>query len=204
MFTLITATRILQKLSKNNPLVIRAMLNAKAPNIIKKPLLKVEQRLFRLYALKVIKSCVKFMDTRWRKSNLRIINMIHFMVQPTLFDDWLTNSVGRGASASAASALLDAPEIEERDQQLRNRTARFNEYHYEHWWDHLNNQPFMTDLSTHGDKMLYLPEYDFMAISRLQALYNAMEEPSIDEVKRFLQSAYPPERYPLRTVLPHE
>lgn len=149
LFTCINMIRILQKLTKDKPQNIQILIKQKAAVILKKTL-KLEHRIFKLYCLKVLKSCIKYLQPKWIRQNMHIISLIYLNVKPELKDDWLT-----------ASELDNCSQY---DTMLRNAIEKFNKENYKEWWKHVDD-----------NQLVYPEEEGFLPIDSLSYIYNQIQ-----------------------------
>ena len=68
MFTVVTQLKILKKLIHRHPNRQRLLVKSKGPQICKQVITNIPHELVRLYALKIFKEILKYLNQRWRNS----------------------------------------------------------------------------------------------------------------------------------------
>uniref|UniRef100_A0A5S6Q783 Far11/STRP C-terminal domain-containing protein n=1 Tax=Trichuris muris TaxID=70415 RepID=A0A5S6Q783_TRIMR len=87
LFALVNLLRVLNKLTKWKHGRTMMLVVYKSAPILKRAL-RVRQVLLQLFALKLLKSQVKFLGRQWRKSNMELLSAIYRSVRHRLNDDW--------------------------------------------------------------------------------------------------------------------
>ncbi|GCB65350.1 hypothetical protein scyTo_0007697 [Scyliorhinus torazame] len=87
VFSCINLLRILNKLTKWKHSRIMMLVVFKSAPILKR-VLRAEQAMLQLYALKLLKFQTKYLGRQWRKSNMKIMSAIYHKVRHRLNDDW--------------------------------------------------------------------------------------------------------------------
>lgn len=117
LHAVVNMLRVLQKLTKGKRTRIMVLVHYKAPAILKR-LLKIECSMLQLYALKLLKSQLRFLGRKWRTSNMRIMSAIYHRVRNGISDDW----------AYAAEPEAEPSEADERS--AREPVELFHARHY--------------------------------------------------------------------------
>ncbi|SPR01293.1 unnamed protein product (mitochondrion) [Plasmodiophora brassicae] len=103
--------RVLQKISKNAPRQIRALVKFRAPTILKR-LLQIPQLDIILYTLKLFKSLAPYMDRKWRTDHMEVANGVYLRIRMDVMDDWLDLTAADGDALereiSVAKAIRQA------------------------------------------------------------------------------------------------
>jgi Domain of unknown function (DUF3402) len=115
--------RAIQKIVKRQDLHLSAMSRYSAHNIMRRITRTVFNPEIRIYALKILKSMMPFIPTRWRElsQNMRIISDIFHNVRMDLIDDWLEV---REFNEFSKKEMLDMLQAE------RKRITEFNQKYY--------------------------------------------------------------------------
>ncbi|KAK4686751.1 hypothetical protein P7C73_g3374, partial [Tremellales sp. Uapishka_1] len=118
-FSSINFLKILQKLTKHMAHRVGLLVHYKSWQVLKR-ILKINQPMLQLQALKLIKGQMPFCGRKWRQTNMKLITSIYLNCRPELRDEWL------------AGVDLDthAEEAAPQETALRALIAFYNKSHY--------------------------------------------------------------------------
>nr|CCA27130.1 conserved hypothetical protein [Albugo laibachii Nc14] len=123
--TITSILRLVQKLTKRKPNIIKNMLCRGASIVWLKRVIALSIPLPRLYALKLVKSQAKYLGHQWLRKYtcLNLLTEIYLYVRPELEDDWL-----RYEDEDLNKAPLQ-------DNVERLLFGEVQAYHYKYYWD---------------------------------------------------------------------
>ncbi|TYZ59796.1 hypothetical protein PybrP1_001408 [[Pythium] brassicae (nom. inval.)] len=125
--TLTTALRILQKLTKRKPNIIKNALCRSSSIVWLKRVVSLRIPLPRLYALKLVKSQAKYLGHQWMRKYtcVGLLTDVYLYVRPELDDDWLRyeeEDLNKPSSQDSVERLI---------------FGEMQAYHHKYYWDSL-------------------------------------------------------------------
>ena len=116
VYSTITCMRLLLKLSKHRPNMLKSLVSYHVPETLDN-ILSIFPEKFHLYPCKLFKQLMPFLDQSWRRQNMNIISKIYQYCRIDYLDDWLTHSTENLNDNDVSTFVLE-----------------FIEWHYTQWW----------------------------------------------------------------------
>ncbi|OQS01496.1 hypothetical protein ACHHYP_00658 [Achlya hypogyna] len=145
-----SALRLVQRLTKRKPSLIKATLCRSQSLVWLKRVLNLKEPMTRLYALKLVKSQARYLGHQWvRKFTcVHLLTEVYLYVRPELEDDWLRSEDDDTSVTSAPKPVetLLAGEVQA--------------YHNKHYWDRVKAPAPTTTIVVQGLADLALDTLD--------------------------------------------
>ncbi|KAF1318673.1 hypothetical protein FI667_g13687, partial [Globisporangium splendens] len=175
--TITTILRILQKLTKRKPNIIKNALCRASSIVWLKRVVFLKIPLPRLYALKLVKSQAKYLGHNWMRkfTCITLLTDIYLYVRPELDDDWLRYE----------DEDLNKPPSQ--DSVERIIFGEMQAYHHKYYWDSgLANKPLPNGVSVicEARKELETGNFDVDG-GRLAKFYNELKLDSVNYCQHY-------------------